>query len=221
MVHTFKFGGQRIAYDSVSGLVLPLSELAYKMLDYIEFPMASECSSALRYDLAKYDSADVSQTYDELYALYCEGKLFAEGEDEALDAQNGGAAIRIGDTVCGRDAGSVFDTLIDLADRDESVDVDIVCAPEGVSPYTDADMPTVLKDLEKIAKTQVKRKRTDEGKPFCAFSSKPACEHRDQTCKSCWAVKLCALQVPHNIMCELERKRIECVMMVNTAASEN
>lgn len=28
MVHTFKFGGQRIAYHNVSGLVLPLSELA-------------------------------------------------------------------------------------------------------------------------------------------------------------------------------------------------
>lgn len=27
MVHTFKIGGHRIAYDSVSGYVLPLSEL--------------------------------------------------------------------------------------------------------------------------------------------------------------------------------------------------
>lgn len=220
MVHTFKFGGQRIAYDSVSGLVLPLSELAYKMLDYIELPMASECSSALRYDLAKYDSAAVSETYDKLYTLYREGKLFAEGGDEVAGTKSGGAAIKIGDTAYGRGMGSVYDALLDLADRDESVGVDIVWSPEGTAPYSDEDLPTVLKDLEKIAKTQAKRLRTGEGKPFCAFMQKPPCVHNDGVCKSCWAVKLCALQSPHSIMCELERKRIECVMMVETSSSE-
>ena len=110
MVHTFKFGGQRIAYDSVSGLTLPLSELAYKMLDYIELPMAKECSSALRYDLAKFDSAAISETYDMLYALYRDGKLFAEGEvgeNEII----GGAAVTVGDRICARDNPHLLDTV--------------------------------------------------------------------------------------------------------------
>lgn len=78
MVHAFKQGGQRIALDTASGAVHVLSALAYKMIDLLEPPLTPVCPSALRYDLAKYDSRDVDEAYDELYALYESGVLFSD-----------------------------------------------------------------------------------------------------------------------------------------------
>lgn len=219
MVHTFKFGGQRIAYDSVSGLILPLSELAYKMLDYIELPMAKECSSALRYDLAKFDSAAISDTYDELYALYRDGKLFAEGEGEHEAC--GGAALTVGDVLCTRDNPHVLEIAKSLADEGKDTAVRVVYAPDGESAFIDEELPAVLKELEKLAKEQVKRARGDiEGAPLCAFETIPAAAHHDEACAHCWASKLCSLTSAHKAMCELECKRIECVMMCETAAEQ-
>ncbi len=80
MVHSFKIGGRRLAFDSASGELFEFGELAYKMLDYIGLPMPKDCPSALRYDLAKYDSAAIEETYDELYALAKAGKIFVEAE---------------------------------------------------------------------------------------------------------------------------------------------
>ncbi|MBQ8551553.1 MAG: hypothetical protein IJ428_01930 [Clostridia bacterium] len=217
MVHTFKFGGQRIAYDSVSGLVLPLTELAYKMLDYIELPMAKECSSALRYDLAKFDSAAISDTYNELYALYRDGKLFAEGESEVETV--GGAALMVGDVLCTRDNPHVLEIAKSLADEDKDAAISVVWAPEGEAAFIDEEIPAILKELEKLAKEQVKRARGDiEGKPLTAFKSCCAAAHTDESCAHCWANKLCSLTSPHKAMCELECKRIECVMMCETSA---
>lgn len=45
------------------------------MLDYITLPMPEECSSALRYDLAKFDSAEIREEYSRIYELYRDGKL--------------------------------------------------------------------------------------------------------------------------------------------------
>jgi len=81
MVHKFKFGARRYCYDSESGTLHLLDELSYKMLDYIEIPPAPECPSALRYDLAKYDSADISEAFDKMAASYHEGKLFTPDAD--------------------------------------------------------------------------------------------------------------------------------------------
>lgn len=218
MVHTFKFGGQRIAYDSVSGLTLPLSELAYKMLDYIELPMAKECSSALRYDLAKFDSAAIGETYDMLYALYRDGKLFAEGElDEASDV--GGAAVALGDVICGRSDPHILDRVKVLADEGKDVVLRIVDAPEGIAAFTDEEIATVAKELEKIAKEQSKRARgAIDGVKFKAFVPLEPAEHTDEACAHCWANKLCTLSAPRRSMCELECKRAECVMMCDAAS---
>lgn len=217
MVHTFKFAGQRIAYDSVSGLVLPLTELGYKMLDYIELPMAPECSSALRYDLAKYDSAAISETYNELYRLYSEGKLFAEG-DCGIETLHGGAVIAVGDTLCTRDNPHVLDIAKQLAENGKKNTVRVISAPDGAAAFTDEELPAVMRELEKLAKEQVKRTRgTADGAPFTAFERCAAAEHSDDVCKHCWADKLCTLAEPHNAMCELEMKRAECVMLCETA----
>ncbi len=220
MVHTFKFGGQRIAYDSVSGLVLPLSEIAYKMLDYIELPMPKECSSALRYDLAKYDSVAIKETYNELYALYRDGKLFAEGEHGG-DIMYVGAAIKVGDTVCTRSDPHIFDIVKKLADSGEDVSISIVDSPENSPAFTEEDIPTVARQLEKIAKEQVKRaKGKVDAKPFVAFEKHLSVIHDDESCAGCWACKLCSLKTPMSAKCELEKKRIECVMLCETAEKE-
>ena len=47
MVHSFKYGGYRFAYDTVSGTLFRFDELTYKMLDYIGLPMPVDCPSAL------------------------------------------------------------------------------------------------------------------------------------------------------------------------------
>lgn len=217
MVHTFKFGGQRIAYDNVSGLVLPLSELAFKMLDYIELPMAKECSSALRYDLAKYDSKAIGETYDMLYALYRDGKLFAEGVGSATDAVLHGAAIKLGDTVCTREDINLRDRLEALIAEGADVTLSVISAPENAVPFTGADIPTLSRELEKIAKEQVKRARLIPDKPCKVFVPLEPVSHEDECCAECWANKLCSIAEPHNAMCELERKRIECQMLCETA----
>ncbi len=218
MVHTFKFGGQRIAYDSVSGLTLPLTELAYKMLDYLELPMAKECSTALRYDLAKFDSAAITETYNMFYALYKDGKIFAEGAENA-DEIYAGAAILVGDVLCARENPHVYDTAMKLVSEGKDVTVKIVSAPEGVAAFTDAELPAVLKELEKLAKMQAKLiKGTAEGTPFTAFAKLPAKEHKDEACAHCWASKLCTQSEPKRAVCELECKRAECAMLCETAA---
>ena len=95
MVQKFKFGVHRFIYDSESGFTHEVDELGYKMLDYLELPMVKDCPSALRYDLAKYDSDAISAVYAEFKKLSDEGKLF--NPDKAFDAveseKKGGALV--------------------------------------------------------------------------------------------------------------------------------
>lgn len=83
MVHIFKISGKKIAYDSASGAVIPLTALANKMLGALTAPLSPVCPTSLRYELAKYDSEDVSETYDSLYELQEKGLLFAAESNEA------------------------------------------------------------------------------------------------------------------------------------------
>ena len=90
MLHCFKSAKQKLVYDTASGAVIHLTSLEYKMLQAITPPLAPLCPSSLRYELAKYDSADVGEAYDHLYALFCEGLLFAADHGEE-------AVLRIGE----------------------------------------------------------------------------------------------------------------------------
>lgn len=78
MLHIVKVPGRKLAYDTSSGAVIPLSALSYKMLGALETPLAPTCPTSLRYELAKYDSEDVSETYESLYELQENGFLFAK-----------------------------------------------------------------------------------------------------------------------------------------------
>ncbi len=217
MVHSFKFGGKRVAYDSVSGAVIPLSELAFKMLDYIVLPMPQDCPSALRYDLAKFDSAAISDTYDMLYALYKDGKLFARNVDEAETID--GAAISVGDMLVTHKNLQLLESAKALADADKDTTLSIVRTEEADKALIADDLPTLYKEMEKLSKEQIRR-ANGEGKPLAAFKRTAAYEHKDAICVGCWAKKLCSLPAPHGVMCELERKRAECVMMVEIAENE-
>ena len=69
MLYTFRFEGKKYAYDSVSGAIIQPSALVYKMMGAILPPLTPTCPTSLRYELAKFDSLDVEEAYNEIYAL--------------------------------------------------------------------------------------------------------------------------------------------------------
>ena len=123
--------------------------------------------------------------------------------------------------LCTRADPHILDIVKRLADAEKDVSVSIVDAPENVAAFTDEDVPTLQKQFEKIAKEQVKRARgTAEGASFTAFESRAGAVHEEEPCAGCWACKLCSLISPQSTKCELEKKRVECAMMCETAIKE-
>ncbi len=77
MLYTVKNEGKKYAYDSASGAVLPLNNLKFKMLNAIIPPISQASLTSLRYELAKFDSGEVSDAFDEILALAKDGVLYA------------------------------------------------------------------------------------------------------------------------------------------------
>lgn len=98
MIILFKHDTKKYVYDSASGAVIPLSSLQYKVAENVDFPMTSFCPTALRYQLAKYDSGDVKQAYSYLYALYERGVIGKEAEGAAilLDGELSADSLELG-----------------------------------------------------------------------------------------------------------------------------
>ncbi len=82
MIYLYKHNGRKCCYDSASGSVIELTALQYKMIGAIEAPLTPACPTSLRYELAKFDSEDVTEAYDELYGLFCDGLLLCEGKSD-------------------------------------------------------------------------------------------------------------------------------------------
>jgi len=86
MIHKYTLFGYNIAIDTESGAIHVLSEIAMKMIGYLEimlnkerFPgFPDECPVDIRYQLAKYESSDVKEAYAELCGLYNDGMLFSK-----------------------------------------------------------------------------------------------------------------------------------------------
>ena len=78
MLYTFRYEGKKYAYDSASGAVIRPDALQFKMLGAIQPPLTRSCPTSLRYELAKFDSMDVEETYDGIYKLFQAGILYAE-----------------------------------------------------------------------------------------------------------------------------------------------
>ena len=92
MVHKYTLFGYNIAIDVESGAVHILSDIAYKMLDYIDLmlkqndTLPKDCPVDIRYQLAKYDSVEISEAYAEIIELHENNMLFSKPVDIKLDA---------------------------------------------------------------------------------------------------------------------------------------
>lgn len=105
MIKQWKNEKGRTIYDTISGAVIHPGTLMYKMVSALTLPLSPVCPSSLRYELAKYDSYDVEQIYEEVYAMHKQGILFAS-EDNAQNLPH----LRIG----GAYGISDMDTLSDV-----------------------------------------------------------------------------------------------------------
>ena len=85
--------GYNIAIDIESGSVHILSDAAFSMLGYLENIVNSpnfsdfdkDCPVDIRYHLAKFDGADVSEAYAELIELYKDNMLFTKPDNIDLE----------------------------------------------------------------------------------------------------------------------------------------
>lgn len=89
MLLTFRYEGKKYAYDSVSGAVIQPDALGYKMMGAIVPPLTPVCPTSLRYELAKFDSMDVEEAYNEIYALFTKGVLYC-AEDNVVRVKTEG-----------------------------------------------------------------------------------------------------------------------------------
>ena len=76
MLILFRHNAKKYAYDTVCGALHTVNALEYRMLEAIQVPMSPICPTALRYELAKYDSEDVADCYDALYKKSLDSMLF-------------------------------------------------------------------------------------------------------------------------------------------------
>ena len=211
MVHSFKLGGHRWAYDSGSRTLHILDELAFKMLDYIELPMPKDCPSALRYDLAKYDSAAIDDTYAELYKLYIDGSLYSDDQTDdssVCPIEAGGALITDGKSVLASHSNPHIQPLDEYVGKLEIVpaenDASNSEAPKG-DALNEEDATALLKELDRAAKPFVAEKRNP-------FAQKEAFAH---SCDGCWAKDICSLKCKSAALCLLERRRLEYQLVLN------
>ena len=211
MVHSFKLGGHRWAYDSGSRTLHILDELAFKMLDYIELPMPKDCPSALRYDLAKYDSAAIDDTYAELYKLYIDGSLYSDDQTDdssVCPIEAGGALITDGKSVLASHSNPHIQPLDEYVGKLEIVpaenDASNSEVPKG-DALNEEDAIALLKELDRAAKPFVAEKRNP-------FAQKEAFAH---SCDGCWAKDICSLKCKSAALCLLERRRLEYQLALN------
>ena len=155
MLHTFKLYGSRIALDTDSGAVHLLDALAFDMLRYLEFPLEKNCLSTLRYDLARYESADVSATFAAFEKMNKDGVFCSEGGVDNKYVSNCKGKVESDTTVEYIAARPVFATDVLRAVESGAKVVDIACTDGFVAVE---DMDIVDSELERIAKDIAKRR---------------------------------------------------------------
>ena len=155
MLHTFKLYGSRIALDTDSGAVHLLDALAFDMLRYLEFPLEKNCLSTLRYDLARYESADVSATFAAFEKMNKDGVFCSDGGVDNKYVSNCKGKVASDTTVEYIAARPVFATDVLRAVESGAKVVDIACTDGFVAVE---DMDIVDSELERIAKDIAKRR---------------------------------------------------------------
>ena len=76
MLVLFRHSGKKYAFDTVAGALTALTALEHRMLEALTPPMPPACPTALRYELAKYDSCAVEECYDALLEKSANGVIF-------------------------------------------------------------------------------------------------------------------------------------------------
>ena len=77
MLVLFRHSNKKYAYDTVAGSLSAVGALEFRMLEALTPPMPPVCPTALRYELAKYDSTDVEENYAILYEKAADGVIFS------------------------------------------------------------------------------------------------------------------------------------------------
>ena len=167
MVHSFKLYGQRYALDTESGAIHMLTEVQSEILRYLTLPFESVFPSALRYDLAKYESEKLKEGYFSLSRLCDDGVLLSENP---VRLQISPASLPSPDrTVCFDSKKFVFASeVIKHADDGSAV----ISAVE-TEPVNSTEYDIVESEYERIAKEIIKR-RTGRI-PLPAFIFTPFC----------------------------------------------
>ncbi len=154
MIYTFKLYGTRIALDTGSGAVHLLDALDADMLRYLIFPLEKNCLSTLRYDLARYESADVAKAFAAFEKKNCDG-VFSDGTDTDDTYIAEPSMRKIADiTIEFSGSRPIFATDVIRATEDGKNVIDISCTDTMVEENFDI----VDSELERIAKEIAKRR---------------------------------------------------------------
>lgn len=83
MIHPYQLNGYNIVLDVNSGAVHVVDELFYRLVSELKPPLSKDCPSSL---LAKwgetYSSQEITEAYEEIYALYIADQLFSADDYE-------------------------------------------------------------------------------------------------------------------------------------------
>lgn len=146
MLYTYKLGSKHIAFDSDKLKIFALSELEWQISDFVGNDMPPVCPSALRYALAKYDSAATDAAYKRVYAIHSGNE---SGKDISFDNTSDF-------NPCVTQSQSLFKDVVALADAGHKY---ISIELEG-----DINTNALSLEYEKLAREMYKRIR--QSKPF-------------------------------------------------------
>lgn len=154
MIHTFKLYGTRVALDTGSGAVHLLDALDSDMLRYLVFPLENNCLSTLRYDLARYESADVSAAFSAFEKKNADG-VFSDGcETDETYISEPSVKNKADVTVEFSDSRPVFASEVIKAAESGAAVIDAVCT----DTVTAENFDITESELERIAKEIAKRR---------------------------------------------------------------
>lgn len=86
MIHKYKLNGYNIVLDVHSGAIHVVSDVAYAILDIVKPPLLKHIDQlALDMLCAKFDKADILESYDELFELYQADQLFSTDDYEQFN----------------------------------------------------------------------------------------------------------------------------------------
>ena len=81
MIHKYQLNGYNIVLDVHSGGVSVVDDAAYRLLDFLDAPMAEDCPQELLDKLSgEFSAEELKDAYSELYEMYKGGYLFSEDD---------------------------------------------------------------------------------------------------------------------------------------------